>query len=101
MIIEADKKVFCFELSDGTKWEIPCAQSLPYPFIRAIRKRATNDEDALMDIFDEIIERYAPELFDHIDGGTYGEILRMWAQANQANADAGDADMGESSALSE
>lgn len=101
MIISTDKKVFCFELSDGSSWELPCAQSLPYTFIRKVRKMNQDDENALVDVFDEVIERYAPDLFDHIDAGTYGEILRAWAQANQAVAESGDATMGESSALSE
>lgn len=102
MIISADKKTLCFELSDGTSWEIPCVQSLPYTFIRSVRKRNMDDDKVLIEIFDEIIERYAPDLFDHIDAATYYMILDMWGKANNAVAENdGDASMGESSALSE
>lgn len=101
MIIETDKKSLCFELSDGSKWEIPCAQSLPYPLIRKLRKANLKTETDVIDMFDGIVELYAPDLFEHVDGSTYGKIFDLWAQANQNVADSGDADLGESLALSE
>ena len=74
---------FRFAIEGVGEYAIPYTQNLPVTFHRRIRALAAKTEAesavAMMDLFTDVLEKYAPGAADELSPAAMGEVMGHWA----------------------